>query len=135
MDEVKELRVRKRDKEVEVNVQSDVVTALALLSVLVSEIEKEKGINAKKILDIVRDAIEIGKKEPVEKPKKRESELEALGTSIVKLVQENPCLHGAVIVDSYGIRIYSNPNAPVVYFIYEGYVPHTARRSKGGEKG
>ena len=85
--------------------QSDVVTALALLSVLVSEIEKEKGINARRILDIVRDAIEIGRKEPVEKPKKRESELEALGASIVKWFHENSCSHGVVVVDSHGVKI------------------------------
>lgn len=134
MDEIKELRVMKRNKEIEVNVQSDTITALALLSVLILAMEKEIGISTEKILDTVRDAIEMGKKEPAEKPKKRASELEALGKSIVKWFQENPCQHGAVIVDSFGIRIYSNTDAPVVYFVYEGYVPHTARRSKG-EKG
>src|SRR5690606_37843182 len=105
MDEVKELRVMKKDKKVEVNVQSDVVTALALLSVLVAEIEREKGINAKKILEIVEKAIEMRKKEPLETSKKREFELEALGTPIVKWLRENYCPRSSVIVDRYGIRL------------------------------
>ena len=123
MNEVKELRVVKRDKKVEVNVQSDVVTALALLSVLVLEIEKEKGINAKKILDIVRDAIEKGMKEPVKTSEKRESELEALEASIVKKVQENSCPHGAVIADSYGIKIYSDASAFVIHIPVPPLIP------------
>jgi len=105
MNEIKELRVRKRDKKIEVSVRSDTVTALALLSVLILAMEKEMDISAEKILDTVRDAIEIMKREPPNTSKKRASELEALGTPIVKWLQENSCPHGAVIVDSYGIRL------------------------------
>lgn len=84
MNEIKELRVRKRDKKIEVSVRSDTVTALALLSVLILAMEKEMDISAEKILDTVRDAIEIMKREPPNTSKKRASELEALGTPIVK---------------------------------------------------
>lgn len=105
MDQVKELRVMKKDNVVEVNVESDVVTALALLSVLVAEIEREKGIKAKKILEIVENAIKIRKKEPVMTSKKMKSELEALGMPIVKWLKENSCLRSSVIVDRYGIRL------------------------------
>jgi hypothetical protein len=62
MNEIKELRVRKRDKKIEVSVRSDTVTALALLSVLILAMEKEMDISAEKILDTVRDAIEIMKR-------------------------------------------------------------------------
>lgn len=95
----------KKDKKIEVSVQSDVVTALALLSVLVLAMEKEMGIGAEKILDVVGSVMEVRKKELVKTPKKRASELEALGTPIVKWLQENSCPNGAVIVDSYGIRL------------------------------
>lgn len=105
MSEIKELHVVKSDTEVEVSVQADAVTALAMLSVLILAMEKEMGISAKKILDVVGNAIEVGKKESVKTPKKKALELEVLGTPIVKWLQENSCPHGAVIVDSYGIRL------------------------------
>lgn len=105
MNEVKELRVAKSDRGIEVNVQSDTITALALLSVLILAMEKEMGISVKKILDVVGDAIEIGKREPVKMAKKRATELEALGTPIVKWLQENSFLRGVVIVDRNGIRL------------------------------
>lgn len=62
MNEIKELRVAKRNKKIEVSVRSDTITALALLSVLILAMEKEMGISTEKILDTVRDVIEIGKK-------------------------------------------------------------------------
>lgn len=105
MGEIKELHVVKSDKEVEVSVQADTVTALALLSVLILALEKETGISAEKILEVVGSAIENGREEPVETPKKRVLELEALGIPIVKWLQENSCPHDAVIVDSDGIRL------------------------------
>ena len=105
MNEIKELHVIMRNKGIEASVEADTVTALALLSILILAIEKEKGISSEKILDIVGNALEVRKKEPVKTPKKRASELEALGTPIVKWLQENSFSHGAVIVDSYGIRL------------------------------
>lgn len=105
MNEIKELHVIKSNKGIEVSVQSDTVTALALLSVLILTIEKEMGISAEKILDIVRTTVESMEAEKTETPKKRVAELEALGTPIVKWLKDNYCSHGAVIVDSYGIRL------------------------------
>lgn len=120
MDEIKELRVVKSGREVEVHVQSDTLTALALLSILVLAMEEETGISVEKILDTIGNAIEMGKREQVKISEEEASELEALGTPIVEWLHENSFLHGVVIVDSNGIRLVQQ----------EEGIP-----TKGGEKG
>jgi len=105
MNKIEELHVIKSVKGIEASVRGDTVTSLALLSILILAIEKETGISAEKILDVVGGAMEEGKKEAAKTPKKRVLELEVLGTPIVKWLQENSFPHGTVIVDSYGIRL------------------------------
>ena len=105
MNEIKELRVVKNAEGIEVNVNSDRVTALAMLSVLILSIGKEMNISEEGMLDVVGAAIKSMSSAETDPEKVKAFELEALGKPIVRWLKENSCPHAAVIIDDYGIRL------------------------------